>query len=369
MYSMTVFVDKVNIVVESGNGGNGCVSFRRESKEPNGGPDGGDGGRGGDLYFYGDHNLNNLIDFRYKKHWKSENGKNGSSCNCTGKSGKDLKIAVPFGTQIYEDGILKYEIMNPKEVLVAKGGKRGLGNTRFAKPDLQAPRICTDGAKGVKFELELVLKQIADVGIIGLPNAGKSTLLHIISGANVIIGDYPFSTIVPKLGAVKHKDQSILFIDIPGLIKDAHKGKGLGHEFLRHIERCKILLHLVDCSDADVEKNIDSIVSELEQYNPKLLEKTKCICLSKCDLVEKDYLEDLLKKVSSKHEKIFCISSFEKNSLNDLLDYVCDLNIEYKKNEEQELKELSEDKKENVDQSENDDNDLESCDETFDYTE
>ncbi len=321
---MSQYIDKVEIQIKAGNGGNGCISFRRECRAPKGGPDGGDGGFGASIYIKGDHNLNTLIDFRYKKVWKAENGRDGSSTLCTGRSGDDLVVLVPLGTQIYEDGKLITEILDETKFLAAKGGKRGLGNKRFAKSDFQTPRIATDGGIGEEKALKLILKQIADVGVIGKPNAGKSTLVHVISNAPVIIADYPFSTIQPKLAHVKHHDKDITFIDIPGLIEDAHKGKGLGHQFLQHIERCRILLHLADVSNPDFQEDIKCIMNELKEYDASLLKKVNCICLTKCDLVSVEELSRAVKQLGKKFGKVFCIASWEKKGINQMLDFVHD---------------------------------------------
>ncbi|WP_187440007.1 Obg family GTPase CgtA [Candidatus Cytomitobacter primus] len=333
---MSQYIDRIGIIVKAGNGGNGCISFRCESREPQGGPDGGDGGRGGSIYIKGNHNLSTLVDFRYRKVWKAENGRDGSSCLCTGRSGEDLIIEVPFGTQIYlgdESGDLLGEILNDKKILIARGGKRGLGNKRFAKPNFQTPRIATDGDKGEEKELKLILKKIADVGVVGKPNAGKSTLVHVISNAPVVIADYPFSTIKPKLAHVKHHNKDITFIDIPGLIEGAHKGKGLGHQFLQHIERCKVLLHLADISSPDFEQDIECIMTEIHEYDPKLSEKVSCICLTKCDLVDEEEIEEAKAKVKQKYKNVFCLASWDKLGINDMLDFVHDYLIELRKKE------------------------------------
>ncbi len=342
---MSQYIDRVEMKIKAGNGGNGCISFRREYKIPNGGPDGGDGGNGGNIYLIGDHNIHTLIDFRYKKVWNAERGLDGSGALCTGKSGDDLVIKVPLGTQIYQDGIMVGEILDESKFLIAKGGQRGLGNKRFAKPDFQTPRISTKGEEGEEKSLKLVLKQIADVGVIGKPNAGKSTLVHVISNAPVIIADYPFSTINPKLAHVNHSDMNITFIDIPGLIEDAHLGKGLGHQFLQHIERCRILLHLVDVSDENFYDDITCIIHELKEYDESLLEKVNCICLTKCDLVDEKYVNEAVEKIGDKFGRVFCLASWEKRGVNDMLDFVYS---ELKKIEEKEtadkLKEIEEKK-------------------------
>ncbi|QEK38123.1 GTPase ObgE [Candidatus Cytomitobacter indipagum] len=319
---MNEYIDRVGITVKAGNGGNGCISFRRERSAPNGGPNGGDGGKGGNIYIKGNHNLNSLMDFRYKKHWKAENGRDGETCLCTGRSGDDLIIQVPFGTQVYENGQLICEILNENQVILVKGGKRGLGNKRFARPDFQVPRIATDGDPGEEKELKLILKQIADVGVVGKPNAGKSTLVHVVSNAPVIIADYPFSTLKPKLANVKHHDQSMTFIDIPGLIEKAHEGKGLGHQFLQHIERCKVLLHLADISSDTFEEDIDCIINEIKQYDSELLKRMICICLTKCDLVDEEEIEEAKAKAKKRYENVICLASWDKTGINEMLNFV-----------------------------------------------
>lgn len=318
---MSEYIDRVEVTVKAGKGGNGCISFRKENKAPKGGPDGGDGGNGGSIFVKGNHNLNNLADFRYKKDWKAENGRDGESCLCTGKSGSDLIIEVPFGTQVYEDDKLLFEVLDENLILLAKGGKRGLGNKRFAKPNFQAPRIATDGELGEEKHLKLILKQIADVGVVGKPNAGKSTLIHVISNAPVIIADYPFSTIKPKLANVKYHDKSMTFVDIPGLIEKAHEGKGLGHQFLQHIERCKVLLHLADVSSPTLEEDIECIIDEIRKYDETLLSKMTCICLTKCDLVDDDTLEEIKNKIKRIYKNIICIASWDKRGINEMLDF------------------------------------------------
>ncbi|USO00545.1 MAG: GTPase ObgE [Alphaproteobacteria bacterium] len=316
------YIDRVVIKVQGGNGGDGCISFRRESSTPKGGPDGGDGGSGGDVFFIGDHNVLSLADFKYKKVLKAENGKHGEGSLSTGKSGSDLYIKVPLGTQIFENNVFVSEILeNEQKFLVARGGQKGLGNKRFAKPDLQAPRIRTTGQEGESREFSLVLKQIADVGVVGKPNAGKSTFIKSISNAPVIIADYPFSTIKPKLATVTLYGKTLTFVDIPGLIEDSCKGKGLGYRFLQHIERCKVLLHLVDVT-GQYEVDINCIRKELSEYNDVLLSKIACLCLTKIDLVTEERLNLALTNCKKIYQHIFCIDSYSKKGLDELLKFV-----------------------------------------------
>ncbi|XOD69930.1 MAG: Obg family GTPase CgtA [Sodalis sp. (in: enterobacteria)] len=289
------FLDEVAIVAAAGDGGNGCVSFRREKHVPRGGPDGGDGGDGGDVWLLADENINTLIDFRFEKNFHAERGKNGQNCNCTGKSGKDIIIKVPVGTRVVN--VATNEFMgdmtrHKQRLMVAKGGFHGLGNTRFKSSVNRAPRKKTDGTKGEIRELQLELILLADVGMLGLPNAGKSTFIHAVSAAKPKVADYPFTTLVPSLGVVRmDKEQSFVVADIPGLIEGAADGAGLGIRFLKHLERCRILLHLIDLSPvdkSDLVKNIRIIVTELERYSDKLAAKPRWLVFNKLDLLDAD---------------------------------------------------------------------------------
>lgn len=287
-----MFIDKAKIEVIAGSGGNGCVSFRREKYVPRGGPDGGDGGCGGDIILRANKHLNTLINFRYKKHFKAERGSHGKGKNKKGRDGKDKKIEVPVGTEVYDEKENKIFdlIEDGQEVVVAKGGKGGRGNAHFVTSINQAPKIAEKGEPGEERKIFLKLKLIADVGIIGLPNAGKSTLLRRISSAKPEIADYPFTTLTPCLGVVKvDEENSFVGVDIPGIIEGASEGKGLGDKFLSHIERTRLLLHLIDLSDIDKKEEVLNRISivnkELNLFNPKLKNLPQIIVLNKIDLL------------------------------------------------------------------------------------
>ncbi|UVK79079.1 MAG: GTPase ObgE [Sodalis sp. Ffu] len=289
------FVDEAIIQVAAGHGGNGYASFRREKYIPKGGPDGGDGGDGGDVWLLADENLNTLIDYRFEKNFCAENGQNGQNRDCTGKRGKDIIIKVPVGTQVRNQ--ITNEIMgdmthHQQRLMVAKGGFHGLGNTSFKSSVNRSPRQKTDGTKGEKREIHLELLLLADVGMLGLPNAGKSTFIRSISAAKPKVADYPFTTLVPSLGVVRiDNKQSFVVADIPGLIEGAADGAGLGIRFLKHLERCRILLHLIDLApvdDSNSVKNAQVIVNELERYSKKLATKPRWLVFNKIDLLDAD---------------------------------------------------------------------------------
>ena len=310
------FLDQAKIYIKAGNGGSGSASFRREKYIEYGGPDGGDGGDGGSVVVEAERNLNTLIDFRYRQHFKAESGKAGSKKNKTGGSGKDLILKVPVGTQIYEEdnNTLIYDLTKNKEkFLIATGGQGGLGNTRFKSSTNRAPRKKTGGKKGEEFWIWLELKVIADVGIIGLPNAGKSSFLSRCTRARPKIANYPFTTINPNLGVLNINYKEIILADIPGLIEGSHKGIGLGDKFLRHIERCKTLIHLIDISEKDILGNYLKIRNELSKYDKKILKKKEIIIFNKSDLVEMDSLNQKLKQFKSKVKKNFQIISLISN--------------------------------------------------------
>ena len=297
------FLDQAKIYIKAGNGGSGSASFRREKFVEYGGPDGGDGGDGGSIIVESDRNLNTLIDFRYAQHFKAQNGKPGSKRNKTGGNGKDLILKVPTGTQIYEEdnNTLIYDFTKNKEkYLVASGGRGGLGNVRFKSSTNRAPRKKTNGKIGEEFWIWLQLKVIADVGIIGKPNAGKSSLLAALTRAKPKIANYPFTTINPNLGVTYYDGKEITLADIPGLVEGAHKGIGLGDKFLRHIERCKILLHLIDLSEDDLINSYKKIKLELSEYDKNLGKKKEIIFFNKSDLLKKDNIERKMKEFKSK---------------------------------------------------------------------
>ncbi len=313
------FLDQAKINLKAGNGGSGSASFRREKYVEFGGPDGGDGGDGGSILFEAERNLNTLIDYRYSQHFKAENGKPGSKKNKTGANGRDLILKVPIGTQIYEEdnNTIIYDFKKNKEkYLVASGGKGGLGNVRFKSSTNRAPRKKTNGKNGEEFWIWLQLKIIADVGIIGLPNAGKSSLLASLTRAKPKIANYPFTTINPNLGVTYYNNKEVTLADIPGLVEGAHRGTGLGDKFLRHIERCKILLHLIDVSENNLAENYLKIRSELKNYDPSISKKKEIIYFNKSDLVEKKILKEKLDLFSSKTKKKYkIISVFKKDDI------------------------------------------------------
>ncbi len=315
------FLDQAKIYIKAGNGGSGSASFRREKFVEYGGPDGGDGGDGGSVVFESEINLNTLIDFRYAQHFKAENGYIGTKRKRTGAGGKDLVIKVPVGTQIYEEdnNTLIYDFTKNKErYLLAAGGSHGLGNVRFKSSTNRTPTKKTNGKVGEEFWVWLQLKVIADVGIVGMPNAGKSSLLAAITRARPKIANYPFTTINPNLGVSYYDDKEITLADIPGLIEGAHEGTGLGDKFLRHIERCKILLHLIDLSEDNLVECYLKVRNELSKYDKILTKKKEIIVFNKSDLVEKKKINEKLKifkkKIKKKYEIISVVT--DKNLIN-----------------------------------------------------
>jgi GTP-binding protein len=315
-----MFIDQAKIYVKAGDGGRGCISFRREKYVPKGGPDGGDGGKGGDIIFFANPSLNTLSKFKRKKYFKAENGEHGKGKNKTGKSGEDLIIEVPPGTLIYNEKTndLLYDLKTPYEkIVIAKGGRGGRGNQHFATPTRQTPYIYEEGEEGEEYYLRLELKLLADVGIIGFPNVGKSTLLSKISSAKPKIADYPFTTTEPNLGVVDlDEGKSFVVADIPGLIEGAHKGKGLGDRFLAHIERTKVLVHLLDITDGiDIKKKISIINNELKLYKKELLNLPQIIVINKLDLEE---VREKIKKMKN-NEEYLAISSLTGEGIEKLL--------------------------------------------------
>ncbi len=285
------FLDSAKIYIKSGNGGHGCVSFRREKYIEFGGPDGGDGGRGGDVWALCVDNLNTLIDYRYQQHFKARSGTPGMGKNRSGPAGEDCILKVPPGTQIYSEDLETKiaELMNPGDrVLLAKGGNGGFGNDHFKSSRNQSPRHANPGLPGEELTIWLRMKMIADAGLIGLPNAGKSTLLAASSAANPKVADYPFTTLHPGLGVVKAGETDFVLADIPGLIEGAHEGAGLGTRFLGHVERCRVLLHLIDVTQDDVAEAYRIVRGELEAYGGDLSEKKELVALTKCDAVDAD---------------------------------------------------------------------------------
>jgi GTP-binding protein len=313
------FLDQVKIYIKAGNGGDGSPSFRREKFIEYGGPDGGDGGKGGSIILKAEQNLNTLIDYRYQQHHKAQRGDNGSGQNRTGKSGNDLILKVPLGTQVFEEDnkTLIYDfIKTGEEFIAAAGGKGGLGNTRFKSSTNRAPRKFTKGTVGEEFEIWLQLKTIADIGIVGLPNAGKSSLLAAITNANPKIANYQFTTLNPNLGVIRYDDKEITVADIPGLVEGAHKGVGLGTQFLKHVERCKSLLHLIDITNEDIKKSYNQVKNELKSYSSKLNKKKELIVLNKTDLMEEKEIKKIIKDFSKGlKSEVISISTFKKISI------------------------------------------------------
>ena len=316
------FLDQVKIYVKAGNGGSGSPSFRREKFVEFGGPDGGDGGKGGSVILISERNLNTLIDYRYQQHFKAERGKDGSGKNKTGKGGEDLYLKVPLGTQVFEEDnkTLIYDFKSQKEeFLVASGGKGGFGNTRFKSSTNRAPKKFTKGGQGEEFWIWLQLKTIADIGIIGLPNAGKSSLLASMTSANPKIANYKFTTINPNLGVASYDDKEVTLADIPGLIEGAHTGTGLGIKFLKHIERCKTLLHLIDITEDDLFISYNQVIKELSKYSKDLVKKKEIVVLNKTDLIDEEEKKEKIKKLKNKLKKnIFFMSTMDKKSVSDI---------------------------------------------------
>ena len=316
------FLDQVKIYVKAGDGGKGSASFRREKFIEFGGPNGGDGGKGGSIKLVCEKNLNTLIDFRYRQHLNAERGEDGKGQNKTGKSGSDLILKIPIGTQVLEEDNKTLIFDCTKEdqsFVVANGGKGGLGNTRFKSSTNRAPRKITKGALGEDFWIWLQLKTIADIGIIGLPNAGKSSLLAALTKAKPKIANYQFTTLNPNLGVTSYDNKELTLADIPGLIEGANEGVGLGYKFLKHIERCKNLLHLIDITETNLLKCYFQVRKELKKYSDKLINKKEIVVLNKTDLIDKEEIlkitNELKKKIKT---KIFIISTVKKEGLLDL---------------------------------------------------
>jgi len=310
------FIDEAVIYVEAGPGGNGCISFRREKFVPKGGPDGGDGGDGGSVYLIGEKNLQTLYDLKLKPHYKAGRGMHGKGKGMNGRSGKDRYIPVPLGVEVYKNDKFIGEILEHKQtLLVAKGGKGGRGNRHFVTSTNQAPRIAEEGKPGEKCKLKIILKLISQVGIVGFPNAGKSTLLAAMTNAHPEIADYPFTTLTPNLGVLKDNFKNIVIADMPGIIEGAHKGKGLGIRFLRHIERTRLLVLLIDLSVDAPLKQYKALLNEFKRYSPALLEKPRIVVFNKIDLLEKIPEFKL-------EEKIFYISALKKIGIDELTNYL-----------------------------------------------
>lgn len=294
-----MFIDYTEIEIVAGNGGHGCISFRREKFIAKGGPDGGDGGRGGNVILVANSNISSLLDFRYKKKIKAESGRNGGGALKTGRSGKHVIIQVPQGTIIkdLEDGKIVADLdEDNKEIIIAKGGRGGHGNDHYKSATNQAPRQAEDGRKGQSFKLSLELKLLADVGLVGLPNAGKSTMLSVLSDARPKVADYPFTTLMPNLGIVGLRDfKSFVMADIPGIIEGASHGKGLGIQFLKHIQRTRLILYLIDIFDGKIEETLELLKSELANFDKNLAKRPYILVLNKIDLIEENDLKKILK--------------------------------------------------------------------------
>jgi len=320
-----MFIDYAEIFVKAGDGGSGQVAFRREKYVPKGGPAGGDGGNGGNVIIEAHHNLLTLLDFQYKRKYTAENGEKGGSSLKDGRNGNDVVIKVPVGTTIKDaesEKIIADLDSDGKSVVIAHGGKGGRGNSKFATATHQTPRFAEPGRPGEEESIILELKLIADVGLVGFPNAGKSTLISVISAAKPKIADYPFTTLEPNLGIVRYKDfQSFVVADIPGIIEGAHEGKGLGLKFLRHIERTKILLFLIESTSENHQKDFKTLLSELEQYSEILSAKKKIVAFSKADLIDEKEIKKLKKKkLRNYDDEILIFSSATKFGLDELID-------------------------------------------------
>lgn len=319
------FVDRVQVTIKAGDGGNGITSFRHEMFRAKGGPDGGDGGDGGDVILRASRNQNTLASFRYKKRLAADNGKSGGKAKKHGKNGVDLEVDVPVGTMVSDKPgkVLADFTTDGQTEILARGGRGGFGNAHFVSSTRQAPRVAEKGEKGQEIEAKFELKMIADVGIVGLPNAGKSTLLSVISNAKPEIADYPFTTLVPNLGVVDVDEKtSLLFADIPGLIEGASQGKGLGDEFLRHVERTSVLIHLVDVYSEDIAHDYQTIMEELKAYEINLSTRPQIVVLTKIDGVDKKRLKSqlqILKKTVPKNTPLMAISSLNREGIMELL--------------------------------------------------
>lgn len=306
-----MFVDKAKILIKAGDGGHGAVAFHREKYIASGGPDGGDGGKGGDVVFVADSNISTLADFKYKRKYKAPNGADGSGSRKSGKKGEDLIIRVPPGTVIREvqSGVVMCDMSSDEPFVAAKGGKGGWGNCHFATPTRQTPRFAKAGAPGEEWEVTLELKLLADVGLLGFPNVGKSSFISVVSEAKPIIADYHFTTVTPVLGVVSlGEGTSFVIADIPGLIEGASEGVGLGHEFLRHVERCRMLIHIVDVAGSegrDPKEDFEKINLELERFNPELAKRPQIVAGNKIDLATKEQREDFRRYIEDRGFQYF----------------------------------------------------------------
>ncbi len=323
-----MFVDIAKIVIQAGNGGNGAVSFHREKYVANGGPDGGDGGKGGDVVFIVDDSLNTLVDFKYKRKFVAESGEGGRGKRCSGKGGADLVIKVPRGTLVKDanTGRIIADISGDEPVILAKGGRGGWGNTHFATATRQIPRFAKPGIPGERFELLLELKLIADVGLVGFPNVGKSTLVSVVSEAKPKIANYHFTTLSPVLGVVKIAEgESFVMADIPGLIEGASEGAGLGHQFLRHVDRCRLIVHVVDVSGMegrDPAEDFELINAELRNFDEELSRREQIVAANKCDLATPEQIETFRQYVAEKGYAFYEISAATRQGVDKLVQFV-----------------------------------------------
>ena len=304
------FIDEAKVFVKSGDGGDGCLSFRREKYIEFGGPDGGNGGKGGDIVVVGTKSLNTLVDYRFKKHFKAKKGRSGSGRNRTGASGEDLTLKLPLGTEILINDEVIVDVTSDDKIILFPGGRGGKGNINFKSSTNRAPRKTTPGEKGYESDIVLRLKILADVGLVGFPNAGKSSLLRKISAAKPKVADYPFTTLEPKLGVVRANDDEVVVADIPGLLSGAHKGNGLGFQFLKHIERCKSIIHLIDVTNEDIFNEYKIICEELDKYDQSIKKKKKIIALNKCDLITDSQIKKIKKNFENQLQKdVYMISA------------------------------------------------------------
>ncbi|WP_304432535.1 GTPase ObgE [Acutalibacter muris] len=323
-----MFIDMAKIYIKAGDGGDGAVSFHREKYVAAGGPDGGDGGRGGSVVFQGDSNLSTLADFRYKRKYLAPRGENGRGGRCAGKSAQDLVVRVPIGTLVKEaeTGRIIADIWDGEPQVIARGGRGGWGNTHFATPTRQAPRFAKPGLPGQELEVQLELKLLADVGLVGFPNVGKSTLISVVSEAKPNIANYHFTTLTPVLGVVRRGEGlSFVMADIPGLIEGAWEGKGLGHQFLRHVERCRILVHIVDVSGSegrDPKEDFETINRELKRFNPELSERPMLVAGNKCDLAEPGQIEEFRSFIEGLGYRFFPMIAPINEQVDPLLDAI-----------------------------------------------
>ena len=313
------FIDEAKVFIKSGDGGDGCLSFRREKFIEFGGPDGGNGGKGGDVFIKGTKSLNTLVDYRFQKHFKAKKGRHGSGRNRTGAAGQDVMLKLPLGTEIFIEDELLADVISTDKFLLFPGGKGGLGNINFKSSTNRAPRKTTPGGKGQEAEVFFKLKLLADIGLVGLPNAGKSSLLRSISAAKPKVADYPFTTLEPKLGVIRIGDDESVVADIPGLISGANNGSGLGIQFLKHIERCKSIIHMIDISSQDPIADYKTIVNELDGFDQNINKKEKIIILNKSDLVDEDEIKNISLKFNDLvNYPLYVISTITKNGIDNL---------------------------------------------------